>query len=144
VARIPSHVWHFCSKELKLYPLRKAELEEARQRANLAYEEGGYRGYDRPFVQSTGGAPSPVAVKLEYIERIMSAPEVLLNMRRCQYVEDVLATLNDEGKMVLEECFWKPKRDAELIAKNLNMSVRRLYYVKHEIVERLAIRWGML
>ena len=74
----------------------------------------------------------------------MSAPEVLLNMRRCQYVEDVLATLNDEGKMVLEECFWKPKRDAELIAKNLNMSVRRLYYVKHEIVERLAIRWGML
>jgi len=74
----------------------------------------------------------------------MSSPEVLLNMRRCQYVEDVLVLLNDEEKAVLEECFWKPKRDPEVIAQELNMSVRRLYYIKHEIVERLATRWGMM
>jgi len=141
--KIPSHVWHFCVKELRLYPLRKAELEEARHRANLVYEEGGYRGYDRPFVQS-GYTTSPVAVKLEYMERIMSAPEILLNMRRCQYVEDVIAMSNDEEKAVLEECFWKPKRNPEVIAQELDISVRRLYYIKHEIVERLATRWGMI
>ena len=83
-------------------------------------------------------------MKLEYIERIMSSPEVLLNQRRCQYVEDVIATLNEEEKLVLEECFWKPKRNPELIAQELNMSLRRMYYIKHEIVERLATRWGMI
>lgn len=143
MAKIPPHVWHFCVKELRLYPLRKAELAEAMKRADLIYEEGGYKGYDRPFVQS-GYTTSPVAVKLEYIERIMNAPEVLLNMRRCQYIEDILAMLNDEEKRVIEECFWKPKRDIELIAKALNMSVRQVYRIKHEIIERLATRWGML
>ena len=142
--RIPPHVWHFCVKELRLYPLRKAELEEAKHRANLVYEEGGYRGYDRPYIQRTGSAPSPVAVKLEYIERIMSSPEVLLNMRRCQYVEDVLVLLNDEEKAVLEECFWKPKRDIELISRDIGISVRQIYRFKHDIIERLATRWGML
>lgn len=142
--KIPPHVWHFCVKELRLYPLRKAELEEARHRANLVYEEGGYRGYDRPWIQRVGSTPSPVAVKIEYIERLMSAPEILLNMRRCQYVEDVLATLNEEEKQVVEECFWKPRRDIELISRDLGISVRQIYRIKHDIIERLATRWGML
>lgn len=144
MAKIPPHVWHFCVKELKLYPLRRAELEDAKQRADLVYEEGGYRGYERPYSQRTGTAASPVAVKMEYIERIMNAPEVLLNMRRCQYVEDVLATLNEKEKQVVEECFWKPKRDIELISRDIGISVRQIYRIKHDIIERLATRWGML
>jgi len=142
VSRIPAHIWQFCTKEIKLYRLRKNELEDAKQRAAAIYEEGGFRGWNQTMTQ-TGYTTSPVITKIERIDQIMNAPEVLLNMKRCRYMDEVIEVLSEEEKEVLETCFWVGKNTNEAAVK-LHMSPRKVQYLKRGIVEKLAVRWGML
>jgi len=144
VLKIPVEIWNWCTDQIKFYPLRKATLDEELMLIRTQYlGAGGDRASDPAGVIGGGFASSPVAVKFELMEAQMHDPYLRYLTRCVNRLEDATFGLEPTQRDVLEAIWAQGWRDNGTLARVTDCSPATVKRVKRELVERLAIRWGL-
>lgn len=141
---MPNEVWRFCVNQVKLYPLYEAQLKDEYKQAEIAYlHSGGDRSFDTTGVVDGSYTTSPVAVALEAKQEWLDQPYIKYLEKCVERMQMVVKGLEQKNKDVLDAIWQYGWSDNELLAHKVNMSRAGVARAKREIIERLAVRWGL-
>lgn len=148
MARIPAEVWQFCVKQVKLYPIYKKRWKEEWANIEIKYlHAGGNRELDPNSAGVPTGNISPTERRYEIMEETVEAlldrPDLFYYKKCMDRMHDVMAGLEEKEKQVLEAVWSQGWRYNDVLAETIGSSKADISRVKHEIIERLAVSWGM-
>lgn|GEM_PF-2397421 len=148
MARIPAEVWQFCVKQVKLYPLYKKRWKEEWANIEIKYlHSGGNRELDPNGCGIPTGNSNPVERRYEIMEETLEAfmerPDLFYYKKCMDKMHDVMAGLEANERRVLEAVWSQGWRYNDVLADHTESSRAAIIKAKHEIIERLAVSWGM-
>jgi predicted DNA-binding protein YlxM (UPF0122 family) len=148
--KISATVWRRCDKELQLYPLRKARVQEARA---LAYQEGWgswptlawgseLAAQDRDSFMPGGGGSIYKSTLDAQLARLMSN-DIAGDERIISAIDDVVDGLRGTHRQFFRLYYDKGLTMVEC-ADHMALTRRQVTRYKHEIIERTAFRLWLL
>lgn len=140
-AKVPDHVFRFVERELYDYPVnREMVLDYLRRRSDVL---GRGRQAAGGVGRREGGLPSDpthsATVRLMALEHGAERARFYVDA-----IDSVLRVLNEEERKLVKRKYFDRDMTNAGLARELNMSERRLYDVRHGVIRRFAMRFGLV
>lgn len=140
MAKIPREVWRFCVDQIKYYPLTKIAYADAKADIQTVYEDSGMSGPPDPSGVPTHSSQGPQESRYIAREKALNNPYYRYLIRSVDVMEAAKMGLD---QAVLDAIWAEGWRDNTMIALRANVSARQVARVKHELVRRVAVGWGL-
>jgi len=141
--KIENHVFRYVEKELYNYPLNKALIESWEQeRREIASELHSTLGEDSAGRHSINRINNPTSAKALRLEAM--AQKVDRARWYVKAIEDVLGAVDDIDKQLVEQKYFQGLLTNVGVARELNISIRDFYRRRKELIEKFALRMGLM
>ncbi|HBS59931.1 MAG TPA: hypothetical protein DEA44_11760 [Firmicutes bacterium] len=136
IVKLSQEVKKYIERQLSRYPLDKKALAQARQDIYLQHSAGGYADFRRSGTRGNSIVESKVM-------KLLDNRDIRQLEHAIAAVEDVLAELSAAQRRLVELKYFKD-RDNQLVADELNISLRTFYHWRDKVLAVFAVRYGFI